>query len=143
MSLLAILEASAATAKVSGIATSNQLLPEVAPEDDELPAVIQQPVDGDIVWAVQQEHLTHRWTLDILVSRAGDNPTEQTATLTLLPLVIAAFRTNMSLGLGADGVRNCRPISYELVMLTIYSVPYNAVRIHMQAEEKYGVSLAA
>lgn len=144
MSLLAILGASRnVVAGVTGIVSAYKLVPEKPPGADKLPAAIQQPIEGEIVWAVSQEHVTHRWYLDILVSREGDNQTEQASTLALLPLVIAAYRTEMTLGLGASGVRNCRPLSYEIVTLSIWQETFNAVRILMQAEEKYGVTLSA
>lgn len=144
MSLAAILEASRDVVKtVTGITSAYVLLPEKAPDNAKLPCAIQEIVEGDVVWAVSQEHLTHRWYLDILVSRAGDMQAETANKITFVPLVIAAYRTQMALGLGASGVRNCRPLRYESVQLSIFDATYNAIRFHMQCEEKYGVTLAA
>jgi hypothetical protein len=144
MSLAAVLEASRDVVKaVSGITSAYVLLPEKAPPAAVLPCAIQEVVEGDVVWAVSQEHITHRWYLDILTSRAGDMQTETASKIAFIPLVIAAYRTQMALGLGAAGVRNCRPLRYESVQLAIFDATYNAVRFHMQCEEKYGVTLAA
>lgn len=144
MSLLDVLAGSRdVVAGVTGIESAYKLLPEKAPDSTQLPAAIQSAVDGDVMWATSQEHIVHRWYLDILVSRDGDMQAEQTETLALLPDVVAAYRTNMALGLGAQGVRNCRPLRYEVLQVAIFQTTYNAVRLHMQAEEKYGVTLSA
>jgi hypothetical protein len=141
VSLLAILEGSrAVVAAVTGIASAYQLTPEKAPAGLKLPSAVQEPFEGDVLWGTSQEHIIHRWYLDILTSREGDNQTEQGITIALLPLVIAAYRTNQALGLAASGVRNCRPLKYEMVMISMWQETFSAVRITMQAEEKYGVT---
>ena len=144
MSILAILDAARdVVADVSGINSAYRLTPERAPSGTQLPAAIQEPFEGDVLWGTSQEHIIHRWYLDILVSREGDTQTEQAATLTLLPLVITAFQTNQALGLAGSGVRNCRPLKYEIVTISMWQETFSAVRITMQAEEKYGVTFGA
>lgn len=148
MSLLEILGASRdVVAAVSGIQSAYRLVPEKAPVDDattvRLPCAIQEPLEGDVLLANSQRHIVHRWYLDILVGRDGDTQAEQAAKITLLPLVIAAFDTHMGLGMAEQGVRNCRPLRYEMLTVSLFDQAYSAVRITMQAEEKYAATFSA
>jgi len=141
MALLDLLEAAQVVAKgVSGIQTAYRLIPEKPPTGAMLPAVIQTPVDGDIAWVGGLEIWTHRWNLDVLVARAGDVQGEYAAVLPYLASMVAAFRTNSTLGLAT--VYACQPVRYEVLALSAFGETYAGIRLSMTAKEKFAASFS-
>lgn len=137
-----ILDASRAIAAgVSGIVVAYQTVPEKPPEADQLPAVIQEPIAGDIAWTVSQEVIDHRWYIDVLVKRDGDLQAEYEAILEYLTPMVAAYRAETTLGL--SGVMAVHPANYQVLLLSVLQASYCALRIEMHAREKYAVSLSA
>lgn len=144
--ILGILDASRVV--VSGVAGVNSayiLTPNQPPTDASLPAAVQTIFDqglGEsvITYTASQEQVDHEWYLDLLIKRSGDVQDDAKDALPFIPLVLEAYRENLTLGTAA--VRDCRPRSYQIVGVSHGTNTYLAVRFHMMAKAKTAVALS-
>lgn len=144
--ILGILDASrAVVATVTGVNSAYVLTPNQPPADASLPAAVQTIFDqalseADIQYTASQEQVDHEWFLDLLIKRSGDIQDDAKDALPFIPLVLEAYRQNLTLGTAV--VRDCRPRSYQIVGLTQGTNTYLAVRFRMQAKAKTAVALS-
>ena len=143
--ILGILDASrAVVAGVAGVNSAYVLTPNQPPSDASLPAAIQTIFDqalgeSEITYTASQEQVDHEWYLDLLIKRSGDIQDDAKDALPFIPLVLEAYRENLTLGTSA--VRDCHPRSYQIVGVTHGTNTYLAVRFRMVAKAKTAVAL--
>jgi hypothetical protein len=134
-------------AGVDGIASAFVLTTTVPPEDVHLPAAVQHISLDDlepasIEYLTQQEVITHRWALDVYaVERSGDLYADQVTAMAFVPKVLAAYRSNMTLGAG-PAVQRCLPTSYRFITASYGSRTFFGIRFQMEAKAKRPVTIS-
>lgn len=142
-----VLAAGAAlNATIAGIASSWELTPTIPPESVSLPAAMQhisldELEPSTVTYTASQEVVNHAYVLDILVERTNDLQADIRAAMAFVPLVLAAYRENITLG-QTPIVHRVMPQSYRLVTITLGDRTCMAVRFRMQAHCKQAVSIS-
>lgn len=146
--ILGILEASRDVIKaVAGITSAWVLTATVPPDDIHLPAAVQHISLDDleassIEYTPSQEIVTHRWALDVYArERSNDLYADQVAAMAFVPLVLAAYRSNITLGAG-PAVQRCLPASYRFITAAYGSRTFFGIRFLMEAKAKRPVSIS-
>lgn len=137
MALLDLLTESASVAGgVDGITTTYRVPPEAPPSEQNLPAVVSKPIEGTITGG-NSEVQDHTWELNVLVRRGGDLSAAYLELLPFLDAVIAAFRSQTTLGLARTyGVTIT---TYRLGPVAYLDATYLGITFTMRGKQKFNV----
>ncbi len=141
MALLSILTAMAAVCNgVSSVGVAYAAPPQAAPKDGNLPAVVPEPsMRAEIAWGNAHDGRQHEIVLDVLVSRGDDLSQKIAAVVPVLEDVLAAFRTNQTLG---GLTYECRPTGYEITPISYAGETYVGAAITFTVKEKSAVTFS-
>lgn len=141
MALLTILQEMADVMNaVSSVGIAYPKPPQVAPTDANLPAAIPDSPSGEIVWGASHDDRRHEIVWDLLVKRGDDLSAQFAAIVPVLEDVLAAFRTQQTLGLSY--VYECRPTGYEITGISYAGESFLGASITFAVKEKTAVTFS-